>query len=98
MTNWTQPNVLAESALSATATVTGACGERGADASGRVVRSFDFIRPGPAPTDYLDTAVEPAPWPERTEPRQQSIPRPWSVSERPYFTPSPRRRRQFRLR
>ncbi|MEV4241677.1 TniQ family protein [Nocardia sp. NPDC049737] len=96
--DWSQPNVLFESALSASATITEARAERSTAASARVIGSLDFIRPGPVPTDYLDTAVEPASWPERTEPRQQSPPRPWSVSERPYFTPSPRQQRKFRLR
>ncbi|MEV5839996.1 hypothetical protein [Nocardia sp. NPDC052112] len=95
--DWARSNALFESALSATATVSEPRAERASDASWRVARSFDYIRTGPAPTDYLDTAVEPAPWPERTEPREQGKPRPWSVSERPYFTPSPRRRRQFKF-
>lgn len=95
--DWSKPNVLFESALSATATVSEPRAGHGTCASGRAVGSFDFIRPDSALTDYLETAVEPAPWPQRTEPRTDSTPRPWSVSERPYFVPASRRRRQFRL-
>ena len=96
--DWAQPNVLFESAISATATVHDVGIDHGTRATGFAARSFDYTRPHRAPTDYLDTAVEPAPWSERAEPRQLSTPRPWSVSERSYFTPSPRRRRQLKFR
>ena len=96
--DWSPPNVLFESALTATATVSQPGTEGGTDPSGHTIRSFDFIRPGHAPTHNLDTAVEPAHWPQPTKPRQKAKLRPWSESERPYFRPSPRRRRQFRRR
>jgi hypothetical protein len=93
--DWSPPNVLFESALSATATVSEPRADPGTEAGGRTSGSFEFIRPGHAPTHYLDTAVEPARWPQRTQPRPAAKLRPWSVSERPYFTSRPRRRRQF---
>jgi hypothetical protein len=96
--DWSPPNVLFESALTATATVSQPGTEHGTDPSGHTIKSLDFIRPHPAPTHYLDTAVEPAHWPQRTQPRQAAKLRPWSESERPYFTTRPRRRRQFRRR
>lgn len=96
--DWSPPNVLFESALAATATVSEPDAEYGSDVSGHTSGSFDFIRLGHAPTHYLDTAVEPTHWPQPTQPRQKAKLRPWSESERPYFTSSPRRRRQFRPR
>lgn len=96
--DWSEQQVLFETALSAIATVREVHTEYGPNSTGPTVGSFDFIRPHPAPSDYLATAVEPAPWPERTQLRPESQPRPWSVSERPYFTPGPRRRRKFRFR
>jgi hypothetical protein len=74
--DWSPPNVLFESALTATATVSqpGADHGPGTDASAPTSGSFDYIRPGHAPTHYLDTAVEPAQWPQPTQPRPESQP------------------------
>ncbi|MEV3966505.1 hypothetical protein AB0M34_37555, partial [Nocardia sp. NPDC050193] len=85
--DWSEQQVLLESALSALATVREVRTEHGPNSTGTTVGSFDFIRPHPTPSDYLATAVEPAPGLERTQPRPESQPRPWSVSERSYFTP-----------
>ncbi|WP_218024354.1 hypothetical protein [Nocardia lijiangensis] len=52
-------------------------------------RCVGFIRPHPAPSDYLDTAVEPVPWPQRSQPRPNLNTRPWSDSERQYLRPAP---------
>jgi hypothetical protein len=94
--DWSPPNVLFESALSATASVSDRGAESDTDTSRRSDGSLDFIRPGHAPSHYLDTAVEPTHWPERTQLRQKARLRPWSQSERPYFRPGPRRRRKLR--
>lgn len=96
--DWSPPNELFESALTATATASQPGTEGGTDASGHTIRSFDFVRPGHAPTHYLDTAVEPAQWPHRAQPRLPAKLRPWSESERPYFTSRARRRKHVRPR
>lgn len=95
--DWSEPKVLFESALAATTEV-GAEARTGHGATGSGHESFAFTRPHAAGSDYLDTAAEPVPWPQRSQPRPDLNPRPWSDSERPYFTPSPRRRRQSRFR
>jgi hypothetical protein len=39
-------------------------------------RTSEWVRPEPAPSSYLDTAVEPASWPTRSGPRTPSGTRP----------------------
>ncbi|WP_063047730.1 hypothetical protein [Nocardia pseudovaccinii] len=94
---WAEQNTLFESAVKDTATVPITPAQSATRENQSTAGRFAFIRPEPAPTDYLAEATEPAPWPA-AQPRQDPKPRPWSVSEKPYFTPSPRRlrrRRQF---
>lgn len=43
----------------------------------------EFVRPAPAPSPYLDTAVEPVPWPQRDGPRPPRGARPTLPGERP---------------
>ncbi|UAK36158.1 MULTISPECIES: hypothetical protein [Nocardia] len=94
---WAEPNTLFETAIRATATVSLTRQEHTARETQPITARLAYHRPQPAPQDYLTDATEPAPWPP-PQPRQDPPPRPWSASERPYFTPRPRQLRKFRNR
>lgn len=54
----------------------------------------DYVHPFPTPSDYLDTAVAPMPWPTRTMPRQPEGGRPTLPYER-RLTGKPHGRRAY---
>jgi hypothetical protein len=81
--DWSAPLTLFESAIDATANVSRGTWSKLDHRHGTMPSTC--IRPAPAPSDYLDTATEPAAWPQRAQPRSNFNPRPWSPSERPYF-------------
>ena len=81
--DWSAPLTLFESAIEATANVSRGTWSKLDHRHGTMPSTF--MRPGPAPSDYLDTATEPAAWPQRAQPRSNFNPRPWSPSERPFF-------------
>ena len=81
--DWSAPLTLFESAIDATANVSRGTWSKLDHRHGTMPSTC--IRPAPAPSDYLDTATEPAAWPQRAQPRSNFNPRPWSPSERPFF-------------
>lgn len=58
----------------------------------------DYVRRGPAPSDHLDTAVEPGTWPTPTQPRPTRTDRPIQPGEYPHKIPrhAPRRAPTYR--
>lgn len=51
--------------------------------NGAELHTTEYVRPTPVTSLFLDTAVEPVPWPQRTEPRPPTGARPWLPHEKP---------------
>jgi hypothetical protein len=46
-------------------------------------RTTEYLRPAPVSSPFLDTAVEPVPWPQRSGPRPPTGARPWLPHKKP---------------